>query len=110
MKTLLKLLVVAAVINAAYRFGMAEYRFSTFKDSTRSVLVLGTVTPTETLEAQILKRAGDLELPISADDVEVTRDGLRTTANVSYHQEIEAFPGYRYPRDFRLSEEIVALK
>ena len=110
MKTLLKLLVVLAVVNGAYRFGMAEYHFSTFKDSTRSILVLGTQSPVETLREQILKRAADLKLPVVPDSVTVTREGVRTTANVSYHQDVEVFPGYKYPRDYSMSEEIVALR
>ena len=52
MKTLLKLLVVVAIVNAAYRFGMAEYRFSQLKESTKSILVLGTNTPVEELRVR----------------------------------------------------------
>ena len=44
MKTFLKLLAVAAVLNGVYRFGVAEYRFSQLKDATHSLLVLGTRT------------------------------------------------------------------
>ena len=110
MKTLLKLLVVVAIVNAAYRFGMAEYRFSQLKESTRSVLVLGTNTPVEELQGQILRRAGDLELPVPADNVAVRREGVRTSARVSYQKEIEVFPGFRYPRDYSFSEEIAALR
>ena len=110
MKTLLKLLVVVAVLNAAYRFGMAEYRFSQLKETTKSVLVLGTNTPVEELRDQILRRAGDLELPVPADNVVMAREGVRTSAKVSYHEEIEIFPGYRFPRDYSFSEEIAALR
>jgi hypothetical protein len=110
MKTLLKLLVVVAVINGAYRFGMAEYRFSQLKESTKSVLVLGTNTPVEELRDQIVKRAGDLDLPVPPDNVTVRREGVRTTAKVTYHQEVEVFPGYHHPRDYSLSEEIAAIR
>ena len=107
MKTLLKLIVVGAVVFGAYRAGMAEYRFSRLKDSTHSMLMLGTKTPTEDLQQQILKRAGDLALPVSAENVEVTRDGVRTTAKVSFRQEVEIFPGVSYPRDYSFSDEII---
>jgi len=110
MKTLLKLLVVAAVLNAAYRMGTAEYRFSKLKDSTHSMLVLGTATPIEELRQQIMRRAGDLELPVPADNVEVRREGVRTLAKVSYRQDVEVFPGYKYPRNYSFSDEIAALK
>jgi hypothetical protein len=110
MKTLLKLLVVAAVVNGAYRFGMAEYRFSQLKNSTRSVLVLGTNTPIEELKDQILRKAGDLRLPVSQEQVSLRRENVRTTAAVSYQQDIEVFPGYKYPRDYTFTDEIAALR
>jgi hypothetical protein len=106
MKTLLKLLVVCAIVFGAYRAGMAEYRFSRLKDSTHSMLVLGTETPTEELQQQILERASDLGLPVSAENVGVTRDGVRTTAKVAFRQQVELFPGVTYPRDYSFSDEI----
>ncbi len=108
MKTLLKLIVVVAVLFGVYRAGMAEYQFSQLKDSTHSMLVLGTETPIEDIRQQILKRASDLALPVSPESVEVTREGIRTTAKVSYHQKVEIFPGFTYPRDYEFSDEITA--
>jgi hypothetical protein len=110
MKTLLKLLVVVVILNGAYRMGMAEYRFSQLQESTRSMIVLGENTPVEELREQILKRAADLSLPVEAERIEVTRNGLRTAAKVSYHQDVEVFPGYGYPREYSFSEEITALR
>ena len=110
MKTLLKLLVVCAIVFGAYRAGMAEYRFSQLKDSTHSMLVLGVETPTEDLQQQILKRATDLALPVAAENVEVTREGVRTMAKVSFRQEVEVFPGFTYPREYSFSDEIAALR
>lgn len=110
MKTLLKLLVVAAVVNGAYRLGMAEYRFSQLKESTRSVLVLGTNTPIEQLKDQILRKAVDLRLPVAEEQVSLRRENVRTTAAVSYRQDIEVFPGYKYPREYTFTDEIAALR
>jgi hypothetical protein len=110
MKTLLKLLIVAAVVNGAYRFGMAEYRFSQLKESTRSTLVLGTETPLEQLKEQILTRAATLRLPVSAGTVAVARQNVTTTAVVSYHQDIEVFPGFTLPREYSFTDEIAAIR
>jgi hypothetical protein len=109
-KTLLKLLVVAAVLNGAYRFGIAEYRFSQLKDSTHSLLILGTNTPIEQLKDQILRKAADLRLPVDQDRVSIARENVRTTAAVSYQQNIELFPGYNYLRDYTFTDEIAALR
>lgn len=110
MKTLLKLLVVAAVVNGAYRFGMAEYRFSQLKESTHSVLVLGTNTPIEELKEQILKKATELDLAVSAETVSLARENIRTNATVWYQQDIEVFPGFKYPRDYSFTDEIAAIR
>ena len=110
MKTLLKLIIVVIVLNGAYRFGMSEYRFSQLKDSTRSMLVLGTNAPIEQLTEQILKRSSELALPVYENRVTVTREGVRTTATVSYRQDIEVFPGYKYSKDYTFSEEIAAIR
>lgn len=110
MKTFLKLLVVAVVLNGAYRIGMAEYRFSQLKDSTHSMLVLGTETPIEQLKEQVLKKAADLNLSVSPERVTVAREGVRTTVTVAYRQDVEVFPGYMYPRDYSFTDEIAALR
>ena len=110
MKTLIKLLVVAVIINGAYRFGMDEYRFSQLKDSAHSMLVLGTHTELDRLKEMILQKAADLSLPVSAEKVTLGREGVRTSVSVSYHTEPEIFPGYKYPRDHAFTDEIAAIR
>jgi hypothetical protein len=90
--------------------GMSEYRHSQLTNSTTSILALGTKTPVEEIKAQILKRAADLELPISPEGVLVEREELRTTIKISYHRDVEVFPGYKYRRDYTLNDEILALR
>jgi hypothetical protein len=111
-KTLLKLIVVLIVINGAYHFGMSEYRYSEFTDGTHAILAVGASTPVDQVKEQILKKAADLNLPVLPDRVEVTR-GIptnRTSVKVSYHTDIEVFPGYKYPRDYSFTDEITALR
>jgi hypothetical protein len=110
MKTLLKLIVVAVVLNAAYRVGMDEYQFSQLKDSTHSLLVLGTLTPIEELKEKILMKAGDLRLPLSPERVTLTRENQRTTVVFSYSSEPEVFPGYKYKREHSFTDEITAIR
>jgi hypothetical protein len=110
MKTFLKLLVVAVIINAAYQIGMDEYRFSQLKDETHSMLALGTKTPIEELKAMVLKKAVDLRLPVAAEKVTLSREGVRTSISVSYNSEPEPFPGYKYPRAHSFTDEIAAIR
>ena len=110
MKSLLKLIVAGAVVFGAYRAGMAEYRYSQLKDSTRSILVLGEKTALEDLKQQILTRAADLALTVPPENVELAREGVRTTARVSFRQQVEVFPGFTYRRDYSFSDEIAPFR
>ena len=110
MKTFLKLIVVALILNAAFRGGMSVWKYSQLKDSTRSALVLGEKTPPEQLEQGILARARELSLPVSAENVVVTRQGLRTAARVSYRDDIELFPGYHYPHEYSFNDEVAPIR
>jgi len=107
---LLTLVVVAAVLNGAYQLGTDEYRFSQLKDSTHSMLALGTNTEVEELKAKILQKAVALKLPVTEDKIMVSREGVRTSVSVSYSSEPEPFPGYKYPRDHSFADEIAAIR
>ena len=110
MKTLLKLLVVAVVINAAYRLGMDEYRFSQLKDAAHAMLVRGTKTPVEQMKETLLQTAADLKLPVSPERVSFSREGVRTSVTVSYSTEPEVFPGFKYPRAHSFTDEIAPIR
>jgi hypothetical protein len=110
MKTLLKLILVVVVINGSYRVGMAEYRYSQFKTAIRAILALAEKVPVEEVKASVLKRAAELDLPVSPERVEVSREGVTTRLKVSYHLDLEVFPGFKYPRDYSISDEITPLR
>ena len=110
MKALFKLVIVAFILNAIYRGGMATFRYVQLKESTNSLLALGEKQSAAELQERIVARAKELNLPVSAEDVVVTRDGSRTAAHVSYREAIEFFPGIRYPHDFDFSEQISPIR
>jgi len=109
-KTLLKLLAVAAVLNGVYRFGVAEYKFSQLKDATHSLLVLGTRTPPEQVKEQIVARSSELGLSVSPDRVSVSRNGMTTTATFAYRHQVEVFPGVPFPREYSFTDSIVPIR
>jgi hypothetical protein len=105
MKTIIKILVAAAVINAAARGFLAASSYYELKDDTQQAVTFAGESPTDQIQNQILESAEKLNLPVDPDSVEVTRAGLRTTAAVQYTQPVEFFPSYTYPVDFRFSVE-----
>ncbi|HEY3160402.1 MAG TPA: hypothetical protein VGJ78_15665 [Vicinamibacterales bacterium] len=109
MKTIIKLLVVIAIINAAARVGLAAAKYYQLKDQSQQLVTFGgSISPGE-LQNQILDRATALQLPLVFEDITVTRDGLKTTAQAAYTQPVEVFPNYKYPVKFAFTVEGINL-
>src|SRR5262245_54078160 len=105
MKTVIKLLIAAAIINATARVGMAAARYYQLKDQSQELVTFGgNVVPGE-LQNQILSKAEELQLPVVVDDILVTRQGLRTIASAAYTDTVEVFPNYKYPIKFEFKVE-----
>src|SRR4029079_1148731 len=105
MKTVIKLLIAAAIINATARVGMAAARYYQLQDQSQErVTVGGNAVPGE-LQNEILLKAEELQLPLASDDILVTREGLRTTASAAYTASVELFPNYKYPIRFQFKVE-----
>jgi hypothetical protein len=105
MKTIIKLLIAIAIVNAVVRVGMATASYYEFKDQVQQMVTFGADAPVGELQDHMLERATSLNLPIAAEDVEVTREGKRTAASASYTQPVEVFPSYEYPIDFQFTVE-----
>jgi len=104
-KTLIKLLIAAAIINATARVGIAAARYYQLKDQSQELVTFGgNIVPGE-LQNQILLKAEQLQLPLAFDDILVTREGLRTIASAAYTDSVEVFPNYKYPIKFQFKVE-----
>jgi hypothetical protein len=95
-KTVLKLLIAAAIINATARVGFAAARYYQLKDESQELVTFGSHMVPGELQNQILLKAEALELPVAFEDILVTREGLRTTASAAYIDSVEVFPSYKY--------------
>ena len=109
MKTTIKILIAIAILNAAVRVGMAAASYYQLKDASQELVTFGASTSTGDIQNHILQKAESFKLPLAAGDIEVTRDGLRTTVKASYTQAVEVFPNYTYPINFRFSVEALSM-
>ena len=105
MKTLIKLIIAAVVVNAAYRGDSTYLKYYQFKDETQQMILFGQAEQVGDLTKQILGEAAKRDVPLDADDVMVTREGTRTLAEVSYTENVEIFPRYFYPVSFSFNAE-----
>jgi hypothetical protein len=108
-KTIIKLLIVAAIVNGAARVGMAEAKYYQLKDATQQLLTFGGNTTPNQLQSDIILKAGELQVPVEPADIMVTRDGLHTYATVSYAHAVEVFPSYTYPIKFHFTADAISM-
>jgi hypothetical protein len=105
MKTVIKLLIAALLVNAAYRGGSVFLKYYQFKDEIQQMILFGQAEPVGQLTRQILGEATKREVPLDEDGVTVSREGTRTVAEVAYTDSVELFPSFIYPVDFSFSAE-----
>lgn len=105
MKTILKLLIAAIVINGCARVGMASMRHFQFKEAAQQAVLFGSGIPTAEVRRTIVERGRELDLSVQPDNVLVHRQGGRTWADAAYSQDVEIFPNQTYPWDFSFSVE-----
>jgi hypothetical protein len=107
MQTLIKLLITAAILNAAYRGGMAYWTFYQLKDFSQELIRFSFQSQPAELHDRILEKAVELNVPLQPENISVRRDlnGRRTLADASYVQPVEFFPSYTYPVPLSFSVE-----
>ena len=109
MKTIIKLVIAIVIANAAIRVGLVAAKYYQLKDQTQELLTFSAnATPNE-LQNQLIAKAEALGVPIVPDDITVTRDGLRTVANIAYSQSVEVFPNYKYPIKFQFTADAISM-
>ena len=97
MKTVIKLLVAALIVNATARLGLSAWTQYQFRDSVQELVLFGSSESPAELKKEIIEEAADQGVPVADDDVLVDREGMLTTAQATYVDEIELFPRYVYP-------------
>jgi hypothetical protein len=105
MKTIIKLLITLAILNAAARGAMAAWTYYQFKDQAEQLVIFGARSSTTELHNQIVATAAELDVPLAPENVTVEREGARTRAQAAYVQPVEFFPSYTYPLNFSFSVE-----
>jgi hypothetical protein len=109
MKTIIKILIAAAIINGAVRVGMAEAGYYQLRDASQELVTFGSQLGVGDLQNRILTKAKELNLPIDASAIDVQRDGSRTIVKTAYTQPVEVFPNYIYPMTFQFSVEALSM-
>ncbi len=109
MKTVLKLVIAVALLNAVVRVGDSAWNYYQLKDTAERALLFGGQSSSQQLHQQIMESAMELELPLKPEDLRVRWRPGRRVADAQYTQQIELFPNYLYPVVFSFTVEAVAV-
>jgi type III secretion system FlhB-like substrate exporter len=82
-KTVIKLLITVAILNAVFRAGVAALDYYQLRDEAQQLIVFGGGIPTGDLHNRILQKAAELEVPLQSKGLVVRRDGVRTIVEAS---------------------------
>lgn len=106
MKTLIKLLIAAASLNAAGRYGLSAWTHYEFQDAVQQILLFGANATTHELEDEIMAEAERRSVPLEREALEVQQRDMVVTAQASYLDEIELFPRYIYPKTWEFTIDV----
>jgi len=109
MKTILKLLIVVAILNACFQGARAAWGYYQFKDGSQQAILFAGDASIGQLQQEILRRGKELEIPVDVQNITVTQDGQRTTVEVAYTQPVEFVPRYEYPVQFSFRVDALAV-
>jgi hypothetical protein len=93
----LRIAIAVAIINATGRTALVYWSYQKFKDEAQQLARFGADASTDILHANAFAKAVELMIPISEEQIVVTRDGTRTSIQASYQHPVEYFPHRRYP-------------
>lgn len=103
MKTLIKLIIAAAVLHATWRTGMAYFRYYELKDDLQQIAQFSGNRSESELHDQALQAARRYDIPLNPSRVAVRREENHTLIEASYDERIELLPAYYYPWRFDMN-------
>lgn len=107
MKTVFKLVIAVALLNAVVRGADAAWNYYQLKDAAQRALLFGASATSGQLHTQIMSEAGTLKIPLRPENLAVQNQGGRRVASAVYTQPIEFFPNYLYPFEFSFTVESI---
>jgi hypothetical protein len=105
MRTVIKIAIALALINAAVRTGLVALDYYQLKDAAQQEAIFGGRTPPSEIATHVLEKAEELNVPLARNDLEVTRQGDLTMIRGVYTQPVELFPRFVYPFELSFAVE-----
>lgn len=109
MKTLLKLVVMAAIIHASWRIGTAYWQHYQFEDAVKESAQFSERKKLETIQTNVMDLAERMDIPIQADQLTITKTNRKITVEGTYSRDIEVLPRYTRHWDFTVNVDVLSV-
>jgi hypothetical protein len=100
--TIIKLAIVAVLINGAWQVFNAYWPFYKFKDAVNFTTQFRGDKSDEQVRAKILELATQFDVPVNDDNLVIRREEKHTIVDASYKRDIVFVPGVKYSWPFTL--------
>jgi hypothetical protein len=105
LKTIVKLLIVVAILHACARAGRSSWRYYEFKDAIEQEARFAGSEPAAAVRQRILRIAEEQGITLLPADLVVEKDGTQTTVRALYGEDVELVPRL-YTREFVYEFEV----
>ena len=104
-KRVIGIVIFLLFMNAVVRVGLVFFHDQQFNDAVRETALFGAGKPDESLKLAVLKAAGENQVPLEADFIEISRRSLagvndKVIIKVAYAVNVQVAPGYVRRFDF----------
>ena len=93
----LRIGLAVAVLNGAARAALVYWSFYQFEDAAQQLAMFGWQAHPDVLRSTAHSKASELFIPITEEQIVVTREGPTTLIQASYEHPVEYFPNRKYP-------------
>ena len=105
LRNLVRFGVVLLIAHALYRFVPVYSHNYQFKDAVAETALFAKDRSDNDLVERVMELAERHQIPLDRDNVQVSRDKMKTYISVYYEEEIEWVPGYRRVMPFNFDVE-----
>ena len=110
MRTLIKLALVALLINASWQLFSVYWSHFKFVDAVQATTQFRGDKSEEQIRNRILELAGEFDLPISDENLTIQGDRTHTVVDSAYTRSVKLLPGYAYPWKFIVHTNVNTLQ
>jgi hypothetical protein len=106
-KTLVKLLIAALIVNACYRVGVTYWEYYEFEDAIEKTIQFSGRSTPEQLTTAVMDLARERSIPLDESGVTVSRVNRQIVVDASYERHVDVAP--RLPRTFQFDVHVSVL-